>query len=59
MKKRWQEWRRDPERREHRAVEKQKAIERAQVLFGLQSKTVVTEGPCFSLLKSRVESLRS
>ena len=28
MKKRGQEWGRDPERREHRGVENQKAIER-------------------------------
>jgi hypothetical protein len=34
MKKRRQEWGRNPEGREHRAVEKQKAIERAKLFLG-------------------------
>ena len=34
MKKRGQEWGRDPERREHRAVENQKAIERPKRYSG-------------------------
>jgi hypothetical protein len=34
MKKRRQEWGRNPEGREHRAVEKQKAIEQAKLFLG-------------------------
>jgi hypothetical protein len=34
MKKRGQKWGRDPERREHRAVENQKAIERPKRYSG-------------------------
>jgi hypothetical protein len=34
MKERGQEWGRNPERREHRTVKKQKAIERAKPYSG-------------------------